>query len=1403
MDAQSAAEQLRNAEPTRIAQLHPEIQEAESRIVDGVITITWPYSHVTNSIAFILAEQDFRLRSRRGQVRVEFHGATGRAISESGIGGGDEIRVSLKGATWEKLQAQTRLPGTALEWQLKFTSRMLLSVRRSEAQDPELIIVDAPEDEAPSCLELPPVESTMLVEELPRAETPPPPRSSLLSPPAKRLASSTFGPEEYASPAFVKRARVSYGALFEEGLDIFGEDEKNLAKRRKQPRFSMGGAGWRYSSRSPSPESEPHSELDETTQSQVDEVIPAREPPDTSVEPQSPNATRVGGRHNQHTALDLSMEARIPAEAKSGDTAEQPAAPRTSEVNVERPSDANPFSSLADPSPLPLSSDQSIGSFFHPPAPSAGHPIGSYEDANIDLGATGQVNGLHAAPADLFSTASSFHAISTAATGVGSLSSLDAPNSSFLFGQPERASHDLAFQHAELPSHEEGYSSHGHELPRYEIPFYDAPHTETTRWSSVAPGTIHTTSSHGAGDEQLHGSRQQFGQFAHADASSRHVEISAADTGVPTTHPASLGSRDMQADNRNALVDHDAEGEYEDGGDKSGDDYDLRNYAHTKDDDMEGEDESASAKGRGINIENENEDESDEEDVDSENVDDPDIHRRLRHREAEGEYSEEEEEEEEHDYLDEADDSESEESEGEEGDYRDGEVEYEQDEEEDEDEDDDEEHATAALAGPPKSNDPVFISLLSDSEDEEDDSRPIQRSPELTPGTSQLDGQLDRPADDYRDDDDAEAPARSGLDTIEEAEKEDLQDDERVLDAEDPREQLLGQVTQEMDVENTEVPVQNAGEAAVESRHDLHADHTGQPLSTELSEVVDSAMEALTTPGVEPDSSEANASGLMAAAVDLADGVAHTGLLSAQPTTVTISERMIQEEADGQSRVLTESLVVRGESLPGAEEENEEAVEEHEDVTAAQDVTMHGALPPPPAEEAEIAPTKEDHVAESELEEAQHPASENLAQASFEPPTTGEAQQLLTPQETQLDDKAGRQAPRGAEIIPEAGNDVEESTGPEEQIMAEFLEYSQDKSDHDEATARRQAEQDDVAKETHEETGEAEQRSELNESSQAAEQPQEPAVPVRSLRSRGHRKTESIESTDTARTDPSLLLAKASPATTRGARQKQPKPLPKPRNTRKKAGQADPSVTLAKASSPAARGTQRASTPEPHGHARKASHGSQLSQASDTVPETQLSPSVASSVAPEDERVSAVKIEILHSLRTDLPDYLSLANLRGSMSKTADFMAVSTTTPPQPYRPKNGPRDYVLELTLTDPSIAPTMVATAQLYRPHQASLPVVHAGDVVLLRGFQVLSLKGRGFGVRVCDASAWAVFEKGDEEMLPQIKGPPIERLSDEEVAYAEGLRRWWLLLDEKNMKRIHRATQKDIRKAQDESS
>lgn len=111
-----------------IAQLTPLLTAPSSRSVKAIVTLTWPYSSATRSVAFLLAEPDFRLRRARGQVRVQFSGSSAKKIAKSGIGSGDEVILSLDGVDFVQDEVNTGTPGRGVEFELRFTERLLLQV---------------------------------------------------------------------------------------------------------------------------------------------------------------------------------------------------------------------------------------------------------------------------------------------------------------------------------------------------------------------------------------------------------------------------------------------------------------------------------------------------------------------------------------------------------------------------------------------------------------------------------------------------------------------------------------------------------------------------------------------------------------------------------------------------------------------------------------------------------------------------------------------------------------------------------------------------------------------------------------------------------------------------------------------------------------------------------------------------------------------------------------------------------------------------------------------------------------------------------------------------------------------------------------------------------------------------
>ncbi|KAK4217120.1 hypothetical protein QBC37DRAFT_62285 [Rhypophila decipiens] len=227
---------------TPIAQLNPELPDQAERVVGGEVTITWPYNSVTKTTAFLLAESDILLRRAKGQVRVELHGPSAKEFSSSGIGAGDVVLFSLDGVEWAKDESPGRVPGARLDWQLLFDQRFTLEAKLSDSDEARLIDIDHPQSE-PEPAPAPVIEDPMLVEpELPILQA---------TPLVRKI--SDFVSNEYPSPAFMKRARLSYGSLFEGGLDIFEEDGGVVGKGRKRSRFGRNSGAWRYSSKSPSP----------------------------------------------------------------------------------------------------------------------------------------------------------------------------------------------------------------------------------------------------------------------------------------------------------------------------------------------------------------------------------------------------------------------------------------------------------------------------------------------------------------------------------------------------------------------------------------------------------------------------------------------------------------------------------------------------------------------------------------------------------------------------------------------------------------------------------------------------------------------------------------------------------------------------------------------------------------------------------------------------------------------------------------------------------------------------------------------------------------------------------------------------------------------------------------------
>lgn len=113
---------------TPIAHLNPDLRPDDSSVT-GIVTLIWPYVSSKSTFSLLLVEPDFRLRSKLGQVRVHFQGSSAKAVARSGISSGDQLLLSLKGATWAKDSTAARTPGRGIDWQLLYGERLVLQVR--------------------------------------------------------------------------------------------------------------------------------------------------------------------------------------------------------------------------------------------------------------------------------------------------------------------------------------------------------------------------------------------------------------------------------------------------------------------------------------------------------------------------------------------------------------------------------------------------------------------------------------------------------------------------------------------------------------------------------------------------------------------------------------------------------------------------------------------------------------------------------------------------------------------------------------------------------------------------------------------------------------------------------------------------------------------------------------------------------------------------------------------------------------------------------------------------------------------------------------------------------------------------------------------------------------------------
>ncbi|KAH7079467.1 hypothetical protein FB567DRAFT_562632 [Paraphoma chrysanthemicola] len=278
-----------------IAELHPELAARESKQFKAAVTLIWPYSSSQRQFALLLAESEFRLRRKKGQVRARFSGSSAKALATTGVGIGDEVVLSLRGAQFLK-EGTVSTPGRSIDWELEYTQTVVVQVFRDGSEIANLELLDAAPTPAPR------------------------------SPVRREMATAPSPAPLWSSPAFLKRARLSDGPFFEAPYDPLADENAEGHDKKRRRKSYRDWKAWTYSARTPSPE-KGDADVDEEL-ADVD-ASPSRptQLPDTPVSPPKPDVLSVAAgsldmRHDtsaEESAHGRELRANI-EEARAGVT---------------------------------------------------------------------------------------------------------------------------------------------------------------------------------------------------------------------------------------------------------------------------------------------------------------------------------------------------------------------------------------------------------------------------------------------------------------------------------------------------------------------------------------------------------------------------------------------------------------------------------------------------------------------------------------------------------------------------------------------------------------------------------------------------------------------------------------------------------------------------------------------------------------------------------------------------------------------------------------------------------------------------------------------------------------------------------------------------------------------------
>ncbi|KAG4437216.1 hypothetical protein IFR05_007305 [Cadophora sp. M221] len=1486
---------LESTEHIPIAQLNPELAAPATRAIKAVVTLTWPYSSATGSVAFLLSEPDFRLRRKRGQVRVRFSGSSAKAVAASGIASGDEVIVCLDGVEWISDDVTVVTPGRGIEFELRFSERLLLQFRQEDSEEIKTIDLDHP----------PPEEAVVAPARIPTPE----PEQPLLptnTPSINRTIIGTKIGDEWSSPAFIKRARTSYGSLFESEYDIFAEEDGSIAgKGRKRTRLS---STWRYASRSPTPEpEEPEVESMDTSPEPAPKPAPtmtdegcqtidfgnydATEDVAQALADLSRQATNVGG--SAYPILNGSASFGQPQllyRSTSQVTAVELPTIRTKalgqeveapEVELEIPKSPRlqpvPSDSLSLVSPLLSTKHNTFSQSNGDVLAEKEQPVFGYGSSNVR---NGSLAAEHAEHQQLFSDEPSVaHANGNASADPEEEDIYNASPAGRREQQP-----DLEYPGFQVPE----IASDAMEIPIFDAQF--ASENQYGHWQSAGAylsnaasprNEIFMEGTHGDrfyneegphGDEEPLGASEEMPRSeypelgdgllsqapsAWAPRSTVYPELpSSSDHALAYTEQAPRSSAMSRSQSvQSAVVD------LTESDDESGPGAPLQHSEDEFSESLEGESEEEGID-RQQAVLSKSIDHSDDGVFEEEEFDCVEASDRQndQYEDADSEADGEGEYEDEGVYAKipsafGSDDEDNEQME-----------EFDQDEEGNYDEEvesyDEEESEEDALPQPRVRPQPEVIDLLSsDEEDETPSKAPVQmaKSQGSSPNRHMDNSQIPEDNSDENESENEESlpyAKRSEIETSipgQEAEysssgedenedavyedelapdtvslhgesdsesegSEDSEDLDRESDAQAhkakdggasyeqpvtpfPRGSSAGanDGIQNLNSENSEMDAEAAGE-------EINPDDSEQLQLRRESEFSGMEFESPARPVATdhpPPQSPPERPSLFSQVFGL-DG-AHD-----EPRFGASYRSMSRDEGTLPSSILLKKAFSEGPIEQISKQDNQQLPTPEDTQISRKTVSLENSFSSTHGIQQSAGNIPDEMDVDKPEESRGIQPSEIEAEATFSVAKSSPVAEVQTSKtvnvtvevsgETETANIGNFEVEKHAEQISQVTevtetsviSQQEEAYEPEGSLEPVNEDEKLDESERDEETlvltestskvtvtnrdrllsydgardppSRPQSRHGDAATEESEVQMESPRRStrSMRPTLKAAVNAKENARPVTPV------KAVTANTKETPHPPSSQKPASISTNS---------KENTKPVTPAKSRGLA-PSTSSDNEQSPLVVIDNRAA---PKGHDASIEIALDTSDASSPVQHNLRKPPVAD-----------LKLRLTRALRTDFSEFTGLKVLRFHLTKKLDFVAVATTTPPEPQRAKNGPRQYQITFNVTDPSIAPSAVTEVQVFRPYKDALPIVKAGDGILLRNFLVMSVQSRAGGPAFAlrstqeDASSWAVFKDDD---VVEIRGPPVE-YGDAEKNHVTQLRTWYASLDNVAMAKIARA-------------